>query len=305
MKKIALLFSISFLSVATYACDICGCGAGNSYIGILPDFYKHIYGIRYRHNSLYTHIGVGGANTYLTTRENYNNMELWGGWKLGEKLRVMLTLPYSFNEKINQGSSKNKNGLGDISVAGYYQLLNNKKAVLKNKSLSQTLWIGGGVKIASGEYNPADKSGINQNANLFQLGTGSTDFSLAAMYDVKLQNTGMNISASYKINTTNKYDYTYGNKLSLTTQFYQKIKIGNIALAPNAGLQFESGKKDTDNHFKVDLSGGNVLMGTIGLETSFKTIAIGANWQTPFSQNMAGGFVKANNRMMVHVAFAL
>jgi hypothetical protein len=32
-------------------------------------------------------------------------------------------------------------------------------------------------------------------------------------------------------------------------------------------------------------------------------MAVGANWQTPFSQNLAGGFVKANDRAMVHLSF--
>lgn len=34
------------------------------------------------------------------------------------------------------------------------------------------------------------------------------------MYDVRLMDAGINTNVSYKINTTNKYDYRYGNKLS-------------------------------------------------------------------------------------------
>jgi len=55
----------------------------------------------------------------------------------------------------------------------------------------------------------------------------------------------------------------------------------------------------------VDVSGGNLLLGTLGIETTFKKLSLGANWQTPLSQNLANGFVKANNRMMVHVSFLL
>ncbi len=307
MKKIFItsIAAIFFISTGLKACDICGCGVGNSYIGILPDFYKHIFGIRYRHNSLFTHIGVGGATTYLTTNENYNIVELWGGWTFGTKIRVMLNIPYSFNDKVNQDVTKAKNGISDISISGYYQLLNKRKTVLKEKLLVQSLWIGGGIKLPSGEYNPADKSVTRQNTNLFQLGTASIDYTLAAMYDIRLQDAGVNFSASYKINTANNYQYAYGNKLSLSSQLYYKIRLGHVTLSPNAGIQFEKACKDIDSNFEVDLSGGKLSLGTFGIESSFNKIAIGANWQTPFSQNLAGSFVKANNRMMLHVSFTL
>lgn len=305
MKKFICISVIIFLLSATAAaCDICGCGAGNNYIGILPDFYKHIAGIRYRYNSLHSHIGVNGASTYLTTHEKYKIAELWGGWTFSNKWRLMLTLPYSVNEKINQAGAAGKSGVGDITVAGYYQLMNKNTTVLKDKLFVQSLWLGGGVKLPTGEYNPVDKNNTSQNTNLFQLGTASTDFILAAMYDARLMDAGINFSAQYKINTANQYQYTYGNKLNFTTQLYYKIKIRKITIAPNAGLQYETSSKDTDTGLKVDLSGGRLLSGGFGVETNFNKIAVGANWQTPLSQDLGEGFIRANNRMMVHVAFA-
>ena len=132
----------------------------------------------------------------------------------------------------------------------------------------------------------------------------STDFIVASRYDARLMDAGINFSAQYKINTGNKYDYTYGNKLSLATQAYYKIKIKKLTIAPNAGLQYETSSKDFDAGIVVDLSGGKILSGGFGVETNFNKIAIGANWQTPLSQNLGEGFIKANNRMMLHVAFA-
>ncbi|MEP7259425.1 MAG: transporter, partial [Flavitalea sp.] len=72
MKKRCLLIIVTIaISYGSMACDICGCGVGNSYIGILPDFNKRIIGLRYRYNSIFTHVGIGGASTYLTTDERY------------------------------------------------------------------------------------------------------------------------------------------------------------------------------------------------------------------------------------------
>ncbi|MBL7701614.1 MAG: transporter [Ferruginibacter sp.] len=306
MKKIAITIAALFLFANAHACDICGCGVGGAYIGILPDFHKHIFGLRYRYNSLQTHLGVGGMATYLTTKERYNTVELWGGWTIGKKFRVMAAVPYAFNERMNLGSADSKNGLGDISINGYYRLLNDKRTVFSKKLLVQTLWIGGGVKLPTGKYVAADKQNTSQNTNLFQLGTASYDFSLHLMYDLRIQDAGLNISGSYKMNTANKYHYSYGNKLSTTAQLYCKLRVKNkFTVAPNAGISYENSKQDIDNKISVDVSGGNLLLGTLGVETTFKKISFGGNWQTPLSQNLANGFVKANSRMMLHVSFML
>ncbi len=297
------------LPVVSLACDICGCGAGNNYIGILPDFYKHIVGVRYRYNQVMSHLGVGEATTPLTTQERYNIAEAWGGWNLNDHVRVMAVLPYSFNEKTNQGSTTTKNGIGDISLSGFYQLLNSRNTISGEKNtnlLVQSLWVGGGVKLATGKYNPADRSMNAQSANLFQLGTGSYDFNVNAMYDLRVQDAGINLNGNYKINTANRFDYQYGNKASLNAQAYYKFRTkSKVMIAPNAGVQYENSKTDRDENIIVTTSGGDLLMGTIGMETAFGKFAVGANFQTPLSQNLASGIVKAEDRVMVHFAVAL
>lgn len=307
MKKYLIIIAAVFaLPNVLSACDICGCGVGNSYIGILPDFSKTIFGIRYRYNSLLTHVGAGGIATYLTSNETYKTAELWGGWNISAKFRIMASIPYSFNERLNQHAINAKNGIGDVSVSAYWQAINNRKTAFTDKLLVQSLWIGGGVKLPTGKYNPSDKSGTNENTNLFQLGTGSIDFTVNAMYDVRLRDAGLNLSSTYKINTANKYDYEYGRKLSANVQAYYKLKIADkITIAPNAGAQYEKAQKDTDRKFAVDISGGNLLLGTVGVETTFKKISVGGNWQSPLSQNLGSGFVKAHNRVMAHISFML
>jgi hypothetical protein len=306
MKKITIIVAVLLFFSKANACDICGCGVGGYYIGILPEFSKHIAGVRYRFNSLKTHLGTGGSTTYLTTEERYQTTELWGAWNIGKNFRIMGTVPYAFNERKNLGERKSKHGIGDISVNGYYQLYKNKRTVFSKKIMIQTLWLGAGVKLPTGEYTPDDKQSTSQNTNLFQLGTASFDFSVNAMYDLRIQDAGLNISASYKMNTANKYSYNYGNKLNTTAQFYYKIRVKNkFTIAPNAGVMYENSKKDIDNKISVDASGGNLLLGSIGFETGFKKITFGANWQVPLSQNLANGFVNANPRMMAHISFLL
>src|SRR5690606_16224509 len=111
------------------ACDICGCGAGSYYIGILPEFNKKIVGIRYRSTGLTTHLGPGGSTSYLTTAERYHTTELWGGWTIKDKFRGMAYLPGSYNFKSNETGNASKTGMSDASVLGFYRLLRRNLAV--------------------------------------------------------------------------------------------------------------------------------------------------------------------------------
>lgn len=303
-RKISFSIAIFLFPVITFACDICGCGVGNSYIGLLPDFNKTIMGFRYRYNSLRTHIGAGGAISYLTTDETYRTVEAWAGWNISKKFRVMASIPVNFNEKINQGDVKRKAGFGDVSATAYYELFNKKQSVFTNKLLVQSLWIGGGIKLPTGEYTAADKSGGIDNSNLFQLGTGSVDFTANLMYDIRLQDAGLNINSSYKMNSANKYDYRYGNKFSLSAQAYYKLRLAKkISIAPNVGTQYETANRDKDGAALSDVSGGRILLATSGIEIAIEKIIIGGNYQLPLYQNLANGFVKADNRCMLHVSF--
>lgn len=101
-----------FLPLAK-GCDICGCGIGSYYSGILPEFRKNIFGLRYRYNSLKTHVGPGGLTSYLTTRKKFNTVDIWGGSTIGKKFRLMGYVPFNFNERINQGVHTKRSGPGD------------------------------------------------------------------------------------------------------------------------------------------------------------------------------------------------
>lgn len=298
-----MLLAICSLQEAI-ACDICGCGAGSYYIGVLPDFSSRIIGLRYRGNNIRTHLGPGGTTSYLTTDEAYHTAELWGGWTIKNKVRIMATIPVNYNTKKSQESDLSKTGLGDMSVQGFYRVWNKRSVVRKDKLLVNDLWIGGGVKLPTGKYEPADNDISGQSANLFQLGTGSIDFMLGMMYDIRLQDAGVNLSAAYKINTANKYDYYYGNKLSGSLQLYYKFRIKNkLTITPNLGAGYECSVRDLNGGYGVYTSGGYALYGTAGAELNYRRLAFGSNYQPPLKQELAHGAIKAGDRLMLHLSF--
>ena len=228
------------------------------------------------------------------------------GWlEPGQQISHPLFCSYNFNERNSVETSGSKNGLGDIALMGYYNLLNSRNTV-NDKLLVQSLWIGAGVKVPSGKYEPRDREVLTESPNNFQLGTASTDFTLNATYDVRLMDFGININTNYKINTSNKYDYRYGNKFTTNALAYYKIRVAKMmTIAPNAGVLYETSQKDIENRkFAVDVSGGHSLAVLTGLEANLSRFSFGINYQVVASQNLAGGSVKAGNRFMVHTSIA-
>src|SRR5690606_14410260 len=110
----------------------------------------------------------------------------------------------------------------------------------------------------------------------FQLGTGSWDFMLTGMYDIRIQDMGLSANLSYKINTENSYGYYYGNRFSSSIQLYHKFRHNNIfMIAPNVGFHFEQSLKDLDGGYSVRPTGGTAGFGTIGAELQFKHLSLG------------------------------
>ncbi|PZR24622.1 MAG: hypothetical protein DI535_21445 [Citrobacter freundii] len=303
MRKCVLIM-LMMIPLPLLACDICGAGAGGSYLGLMPSFRKKFFGLRYQHNSLLHHLGPGGSVNYLTTTETYRIAELWGAVNIGSKFRITGFIPYNLIERENQQEHIHDQGLGDITLIGYYQLMN--KSASEN-ALKQSLWIGAGTKLPTGKYNPDEKNIQQASQNTFQLGTGSLDFSLNTMYDLQYNNTGVNINAGYKINTANQYEYKYGNKFTANTLLYQRINIVNkVIITPNAGVLFETAAKDKKTKdIQVWETGGYSCTGTIGLEFSTGRFNAGANLQKPFSQHLGEGKLKGQERAMIHFGISI
>jgi len=304
MKKTVLMtFLIVLTTFSSYACDICGCGVGSYYLGILPEYNKRFIGLRYQHKTLETHLGPQSERTPLTADETYQSAELWGGWNIGSKFRILAFLPYNFNKRESQANSGSKSGPGDIALMGYFKLLDNM-GMLGERMLVQSLWIGGGIKVPTGKYEPSERLLVQESPNNFQLGTASTDFTLNAAYDLRYNDLGLNANVNYKINTENKYEYLYGNKFTSNLLLYYKIRVAQkVTIAPNAGILYETADIDIEGgRYGVESSGGHSLSAVTGFELGMDGFSMGANYQNVRSQALAGGRARAGNRLMVHVS---
>jgi hypothetical protein len=297
MRKFILTLGVSIIFLSANACEICGCGLGNYYIGLLPHFNHRFFGIRYHFNSFRTRLTNDPTQF---SNDFYQTVELWSGFNVGKRMQVLVFVPYNFNHQVSDEGTTNINGFGDAAMMLNYKLVD----VIKNK-VSQQFWMGAGIKLPTGKFTvDASDPDVAAIANT-QRGSGSTDYFVNTMYNVRINNWGVNTSATYKVNTANKSDYKFGNKFSGSSFVYYAASAGKTTISPNVGLMYEHTKTSELNKANIDLTGGSLFQAAAGLEIGFKKMAVGFNAQLPVAQNFAGGQTKAKVKGMVHITFAL
>lgn len=302
MKKIVAVMLVALLSVnTTNACEICGCGQGNYYIGLLPQFKHHFVGLRYQYMRFHT-VMADDASQY--SNDYYKTAELWGGWNIGKRWQVLAILPFNFVHQVSDDGVTNRQGIGDIALMVNYNVFNRMPGAGNNSGIAQQLWVGAGIKLPTGKFSiDATDPAVVAQANT-QTGTASTDFMLNAMYNLQKGNLGLNTSVSYKINSANRDKYTFGNKLSASTFLSYAMQKGKFNIVPNAGLQYENSSASKLNKASVTQTGGNLFTGSAGMELSYGQFTVGANMQLPISQRFAEGQTAMRSKGMVHLSFA-
>lgn len=303
MKKnivLVLLVSLLFFNNA-FACDICGCGNGSSFVGLLPRSGNALVGIRHQTSRFTSH----GYSNFYHTEETYQTTELWGRFFPAKKLQTLVFLPYRQNERYEVRSSTNtqNKGLGDAIILAHYNVFNSFLDSTNTSGISQNLMLGGGVKLPTGKFEETFNSeAVNPN---YQLGTGSTDFLLSAIYLIKYKNWGINTELGSRITTKNKDDYQFGNRINGAIKLFYVKNINLFSVMPNAGIMVDYATQDKQKSSVVMNTGGHLVASTFGLETYLKKVNIGFNYQMPLVEKLGGGEIKAKSQFQVHLSLNL
>jgi hypothetical protein len=162
--------------------------------------------------------------------------------------------------------------------------------------------MGGGFKLPTGNSRIAAGDGTLIPANL-QPGSGSFDFLAAANYTIRRHNWGLNTDLTAKLNTANKSDYRFGNRLSSALRAFHWLQKGRITLLPSAGVFSELSAVDRDGNSTPEASGGWHCSATAGLDMIAGRFNIGINYQTPISQTLGQGKAKTLSRWTASVNY--
>ncbi len=301
MKKIITLILLGIMVTPSFACDLCGCANGSSFVGLLPRSGSQFLGLRYRQRSFDSHLN----SKLLKTREDFQTAELWGRFYPIKKMQLLFFIPMNVNEQTSlySGSKVQKKGLGDITLIAHYNVFNTLFDSTKTSQVYHNLLIGGGVKLPTGKFDYG-YSDVEINPN-FQLGTGSTDFLLNAIHTMRYKGVGLNTEAGGRIAGKSHTSYRFGNKINASiTAFYTKTG-GVFTIMPNLGTSYDYGFKDKKEGVKNSQTGGYSLMTNAGLQTFYKKNSIGLTYSLPISQNLGGGELKVNPQFSMLVTIGL
>lgn len=295
-----VIFSLLlFLQSPAFACDVCGCANSGSYFGLMPQSHKSIVGVRYNYLNFDTH----PDNKILSTKETFNVAELYGRFFPFKRVQVMAFVPYRFDQQVTSAVTKKNSGLGDVTALASYNIFNSLMDGESSSSITHSLMIGGGIKLPTGKfrYNENDPLQV-ANAN-FQLGTGSTDFILNAFYSLNWNKWGVSTNVSRKFNTTNSEKYKFGDQVYGTLDLFRTFEIGKLNLVPSVGIYAEHMAQGKQRDVLLDVTGGTIVNGSVGLNLFAEKWMVGLNAQRPVHQKSGSGHVFLRDRLQVQIGF--
>jgi hypothetical protein len=304
MQKIRFIILLVVLGIcgAARSCPICGCGGGNLYMGLLPDFKYQFIGLRFHSSQYHTQL-ISDPSQFSTNY--YSSVELWGGVRLGKKFQLLAFVPYYINKQVDDDGTTYTHGLGDITVMGQYRVFSSSKHLSNRKSINQQLWIGGGVKLPTGPFNAKVDSTTTVADINAQIGTGSVDFLINGMYSLSIRKFGISLTANYKVNTVNPDHYKYGNKFQSNLIGFYQFAGKKTTITPNLGMGYENVATNQLLGKNVQYTGSQILNAIAGVEFDFGKIGVGINGQIPLAQNFAEGQTKMRFNSMMHVTYQL
>lgn len=303
MKTILILLSVVIMAgTSVSACDICGCGVGGYYSGMLPQYHKNYIGLRWRFSSFSSDMGHEGEGINAFSKERFQSLELMGRFYPHRRVQILAFVPLNYNVRVAPTETNQLFGLGDLSVIALYNIYNT--SFIAEKDLKHNLLAGAGIKVPTGSFQRTDVQGEQLTPSL-QLGTGSVDFLTTVVYTMRYKRWGLNTNATYKINLPNLDTYKFGNQLIVSTTAFLLHKIENKewGIMPKLGLAFEQATYNLKNGYKRVNTGGHQLTATLGLEVYYKKIQLGINYQQPIWQNLSDGLVQAGPRFSANVNY--
>ncbi|WP_157359357.1 transporter [Wenyingzhuangia fucanilytica] len=289
LKKISIVL-ITIFSINSYACDVCGCGAGNSSSTQYSNY--NYFGLSY--NYMHFNYKEGIHSTSPIGTDNINSVQLTGQYFITGRLSINTMIPFQFNEREASTGTVQNHGLGDISLTGLFNLFHNDD--------NQSLRIGVGVKLPTGKFDLIRANANNASSiSATQLGTGALDVIFPLQYAIQINDISFQANATYFYKTENKYYFKYGDQTQIQAKVSYLFKeTTKASWSVSGGVSYDkflNSKTSGSANFNTD---GVMTNAIIGLKCELQKLAIGINYQTPIDQKLVNNDVTFNRGLGIY-----
>ena len=271
---IALVLAASYTQVNSQACC---CNTASSNYSILPNLDNHLVGIRYSYASYnataYPVMNMVMSGEQMTMMgpgqaavDRMNTLEVFGRVKLPRRFQLSFFLPVHIISESYSGSYTRSAGLGDASVLLQYSVFDPLKCT--GKKVKHQLKFGFGVKVPTGQFK-MDADGMTSTD--LEMGTGSVDFLMNAIYTLTYKKFGFNVVTGYKKDLVNKQQLRYGDKLKEgVNAFYILGPVKGVSITPNAGLNYDHIFYNVYQKQALVYTGGDYISANAGFDVFYK-----------------------------------
>lgn len=297
MKQIfmGLLFLTTF---PLFACDICGCAASGFSIGMLPNSKHHFLGLRTTMRWFESQPAPDGHGFRGVSSQFFTTTELFGRYKIGRRFQLQAFVPYVMNQKTDSVTTT-IHGIGDVVAMGNFVFIDNLDSL--GKKVRQSGTIGLGIKSPTGQFFKLGFEEINMLP-----GTGSFDFIANLNYSVQFNKFGLQNETGFTYKLKNKYNYRFGNALTISQLFFYRIDINeNLKFIPQLGVNFSHNWKDLKNGVLSEdtFNGGNMVNAQANLYLIYKNFGINFQVYVPVFQKLNQGYVAQKSMVRVGVNY--
>ncbi|MCF8275766.1 MAG: transporter [Flavobacteriales bacterium] len=304
MKQFILgLGLLTMSSLSVQACDQCGC-ASSGFMGIVPQFGKHYVGLRYSFQQFKTtHLG----SLYDTAEqersvENFHSVELLGRYVPHKRVQLLASLPFTYRiQKSNISGSFVGYGIGDATIGAVYTVLSTPDTV--GKKVRHNILVGAGLKIPTGATQlKQDNEVLHQN---LQPGSGSWDPNFNLRYILRIKRWGVSSLINYKLNTTNRFDYKFGDRITgIVGAFYWTI-YRNVTFMPQVALNADYAMTDIDNRRRQVKTGGYLLTARAEVQIGYKRFMSSLGYGLPIGYELGAGEVTPKHQFNFSILFLI
>jgi hypothetical protein len=319
MKKyFTLFFVLIIIQHSSKACDICGCGTGGSFMGIIPNFGSNQIALRSMYRSFdhpNTTLNYNGRSRVL--RDDMYQTEFSYRHFSKNKWSVFINVPYRMNTRFESERTTTISGIGDINASFNYTLLNTSNSM--SHTLKHVLMAGVGIKLANGKFMQRDETKV-MLPTLFQIGTGANNATGHLYYTLRYQRWGFNLNGLYIYSGKNELEYQIGNQIQTTSSMFWKKDITlkkrktaegtqvfdpknshNLSILPSIGFNYENSEADSEFGREKEFTGGEHYFGHLSLDVLFERLAISVFYQHALESKV--GIAQPENRSRAGFAF--